>query len=86
MPQWGFWPKVIAFLGYDPLCREPEGIAEQIGCLCRRRGLSKERLAKVLGVRFQMLAGWERGSLTPSERHRERVAGLCRGALARGNG
>lgn len=43
------WPRVLAFLGYDPY-PEPEATAEKLKAARRRRGWSQEELASCFGV------------------------------------
>ena len=52
------FPKVIAFLGYDP-CPAPETEGERIAAKRRQLGLSRKGLARMLGIDQETVARWE---------------------------
>jgi transcriptional regulator with XRE-family HTH domain len=66
------WPKIIAFLGYDP--RPPaEGVGPALVAWRQGRGLSQRELAARLEVDPSTLAKWERGERMPKGPHRLRT-------------
>jgi transcriptional regulator with XRE-family HTH domain len=74
-PDLRFMPKVIEFLGYNPLPMS-EGIG---GRLVRRRtslGMTQKEAAKSLAVDPSTLARWERGERAPVGRARRSVEGF----------
>ena len=48
-PSHPYWPRIIAFLGYDPH-PEPKSLAEELAAVQRREGWTREELAENLGV------------------------------------
>ena len=68
-PEVRFLPKIIEFLGYNPL-PEARTLGEQIVRCRKMLGLSRKKMAKHLGVDEGTLAGWERDIRVPSsEKH-----------------
>ena len=65
VPASSVWPKIVAFLGYNPL-PEPESLGEQIAQSRKLRGLSQRAFAKQLGVDQGTLVRWERGKRRPA--------------------
>ncbi len=61
-PDVRFWPKILAFLGYDPR-PEPEGFAGRIRAAREAKGLSKRELGGRLGLDPGTVGAWERGEL-----------------------
>ena len=61
-------PKIIEFLGYDPLPAKSESPGDRIWEYRRVHGLSQRKLAEQLRVDQTTLAGWERGEHKPSKR------------------
>ncbi|WP_367182971.1 helix-turn-helix transcriptional regulator [Ferrovibrio sp.] len=82
-------PKLIEFLGYDPY-PAPAGLPEQLLALRRRLGLTLIQMGRVIRVKAERLAEWERGAGEPTGRHRGRVLellerhGLSAGAAGSG--
>lgn len=73
-PEPQCWPGIIRFLGFDPVCPDPNTIPEKIAYLCRHRGISKAALGDLVGVDKATILNWERGG-----RARDgRAAGLDR--------
>ena len=67
-PEVRFIPKIIEFLGYNPL-PERRTLAEKI-IRCRKTlGLSQTQLARRLGVDPGTLARWETEGRWPKRRH-----------------
>jgi len=71
-PAVWFVPRIIAFLDYDPH-PVPRTIGERIVAARRSRGLSRKRLAKLLGVDEGTLKRWEEDRCAPGWDH---LAGL----------
>jgi transcriptional regulator with XRE-family HTH domain len=67
-------PKIIEFLGRDPLEKEAENLGERIREYRRIHGLSQKKLAKELGVDQTTLAAWERREHLPPKKLRERLS------------
>src|SRR6266513_2068355 len=62
-------PRIIEFLGYDPSDEnEPQSLAERLKVQRKRLGLSRKRLAALLGIDPSNLAGWETGKHRPSKK------------------
>lgn len=70
-PSYPYWPKILAFLGYDPH-PEPETLADEIAAVQRREGWTKEELASELSVEPSTVWMWTTGS--PPRRKRSREA------------
>ncbi len=66
-------PKIIEFLGHDPLPEMVTTIGEKIQQYRRKRGLSIKNLAKILGIDPSTLARWERDGNTISKRFLQRI-------------
>lgn len=60
-PMIRMWPKIIGFLGYDPH-GEPRSDSEEITYLRRRYGLSRKKLAQVVGCSEDVVNRLEKGS------------------------
>lgn len=60
-PESEYWPGIIRFIGYDPICPEPETVPEKIAFLCRHKGVSRSGLAALLGIDKATVLKWERG-------------------------
>ena len=68
-------PRIIRFLGYDPL-PEAETLQDRMKAWRQRAGLSATAAAKRLGVGKATWAAWERGAMTPSAESREAIENL----------
>src|SRR5262245_35711900 len=64
-PAIGFIPRIIEFLGYDPL-PEPDLAHEKIPYARRRLGMTQEELADALEVDPTVIWRWERGDEFPT--------------------
>ncbi len=64
-PAIQFWPRVIKFLGYDPLC-EPETFGGRLLAARRRLGVTQEEAAKLASVDEGSFRLWELGTRKPS--------------------
>lgn len=61
-PESEYWPGIIRFIGYDPICPDPRTVPEKIAFLCRHMGLSGVALAGQLGVDKATIYKWEHGA------------------------
>jgi transcriptional regulator with XRE-family HTH domain len=61
-------PKIIEFLGRDPLQREAATLSEKIQEYRRSNGLSQKKLAERLEIDQTTLAGWEKGKHRPTKK------------------
>jgi len=57
-PDVRFWPKILAYLGYDPR-PEPEGFGGRLRAAREAEGLSHRELAHRLGLDPGTVAAWE---------------------------
>ena len=64
-PTIRYLPKIIEFLGYDPV-PEPVGLPSRIAYARRRLGLTQEELADALCSDCVTLYRWENGLAKPS--------------------
>jgi DNA-binding transcriptional regulator YiaG len=76
-PAVRFGPKVVAFLGYDPL-PEPKSFGQGVWKLRWRLGLTQRALAGHLGIDDASVRGWESGRHGASEKLRQRLSELAR--------
>src|SRR5262249_12376900 len=60
-------PRIIRFLGHDPL-PVPAGLPDQLRNARQRLGLSQAAMARQLGIDPTTLRKWERGRARPSTR------------------
>lgn len=66
-PPAGFWPAIMAFLGYEPF-PAPATLAERMSAFRRREGLSVKEAAQRAGVDEASWSRWERTGLIRSSR------------------
>jgi DNA-binding XRE family transcriptional regulator len=59
-PKGVFFPKIIYFLGYNPMKHTKETLFEQIICYRRGNGLSQNKLIKILKTYLSTLRRWEK--------------------------
>ena len=78
-PELRHLPKIIAFLGYDPL-PSPTTLAERLLHFRQVRGLTQYQLARIIQVDPTTVARWERGERQPLAESRKQVEAI----LARG--
>lgn len=62
-----FYPALIRYLGFEPW-PEPVTLGDRLKAERRRRGLSIERAAEVVGVDEGTFGRWERGEWKPQTR------------------
>ncbi len=71
------YPRIAAFLGYCPY-RPPRSFGELLFLHRAYRGLSKEKMARFLGVHTETLSAWEDGTQCPTPVSMEKVTGILR--------
>jgi DNA-binding transcriptional regulator YiaG len=64
-PRYYLFPKIMEFLGYNPLQSDATTLGEKIKQCRIREGLSLRRLARELGIDPGTIANWERGRSNP---------------------
>jgi len=68
-PAIRFIPRIIEFLGYDPTQGgAPQCLGERLRSHRKRLGLSRKKLATLLGIDQSTVASWERGEHRPTSR------------------
>jgi transcriptional regulator with XRE-family HTH domain len=72
-PSLYFLPKVIKFLGYNPLPSSPTTLGEKLLAYRKLNGITQEELARQLGVDPTTLARWERGQGKPIQKIAEEI-------------
>ncbi len=83
-PQLCLLPKIIEFLGYDPRTKhKSKSIGEQIIQYRRENGLSKRKMARILGIDPSTLGRWERDEYLPEGKLKIRVAPFLRTLLGK---
>ena len=81
-PAVWFVPRIIAFLGYDPN-PAPRTFGEQIVAARRRHGLSRNRVAKLLGIDEGTLKRWEENLSGPGSGRNSLLEAFLAGRGAR---
>lgn len=71
-----YGPKLVRFIGYDPLDK-PRSFGEKIQQLRWRRGLKQRELARKLGVGVERLRKWEQSKYRPTAELLERFERYC---------
>ena len=71
-------PKIIEFLGYDPLGKKLDSLGEKIKEYRRIHGLTKKKLAELLEVDETTLAGWESNKHQPTKRLLDKLKSFFR--------
>jgi transcriptional regulator with XRE-family HTH domain len=66
-PRLYLLPKIIEFLGFNPLASNATTLGERVKQYRIQKGLSLRKMAKELGVDKSTLARWERGRSKPRE-------------------
>jgi transcriptional regulator with XRE-family HTH domain len=72
-------PAIIRFLGYVPFS-VGDSLPERLEAYRRIRGLSRKKLARILGVDEATLWRWETGQRTPQGEYAQRVRALQAGS------
>jgi len=80
-PAIRFMPRIIEFLGYDPPADgQPRSLAEQLKAHRSKLGLSRKKLAALLGIDQSTLASWEREKHRPTRKSLQLVDEFLRQA------
>jgi transcriptional regulator with XRE-family HTH domain len=69
-------PKIIEFLGYDPLPPGTTSLGEILLRYRKTRGVSQKEMAKSLGIDPTTLARWEKSESEPKGKVKIRLSGL----------
>ena len=69
-PEIRYWPRIVAFLGYDPVPKEGEALGNALRAKRRELGLSRKRAAALLGIDEGTLKRYEDGLWEPGKRNR----------------
>ena len=77
-PTLRFIPKIIGFLGYDPLRDSTPTVGQQIKQYRRSHGLSIKKLAQKLDIDPSTLMRWESGKNKPSHQFQPVLADLLK--------
>jgi DNA-binding transcriptional regulator YiaG len=77
-----YGPRIIAFLGYDPLA-VPTTFAQEVWKLRWRTGWTQRQLAARLGIDESTIRDWERGQHRASRRLGSRFARIVGAAESR---
>ncbi|MEO7216324.1 helix-turn-helix domain-containing protein [Mucilaginibacter sp.] len=62
-------PKIIAFLGHNPLASETDTLGGKIKQFRYQNGLSQRKLATIIGVTPFTIRSWEMNEFLPAEGH-----------------
>jgi transcriptional regulator with XRE-family HTH domain len=74
-PALRFRPRITSFLGYDACTqRTTESVTEQLRSYRERFGLSRKKLAALLGIDPSNITGWETGRHRPTKKSLELIA------------
>jgi len=60
-PESPYWPGILRFIGYDPICPDPQTVPEKIAYLCRHMGISRTAVAGLVDVNKTTILKWEGG-------------------------
>jgi len=75
-PQIIFYPKIIEFLGYNPLNFDETNISGCIKAYRYRNGITSKMFGKLLNVDPSTVTEWENGNRIPAPKHRLKMATL----------
>jgi transcriptional regulator with XRE-family HTH domain len=78
-PRINHMPKVVEFLGFDPL-QKCDTLAQQIVSYRKARGVTQKVFAQQLGIDPSTLARWERGEREPRRQFATLVTARVGGA------
>ena len=76
-PAIRFIPRINEFLGYDPQAGgswQSGSLAERLKAHRRKLGLSRKKLATLLGTDESNLAGWESGQHKPTKKSMDLIS------------
>lgn len=77
-PQFKYFPKIIQFLGYNPVPLDTTTIQGRILLCCMNKGLTRIQLSRRLGVSLQTLSDWESRVNKPGEKANEAIVQLLK--------
>ena len=67
-PQFKYFPKIIEFLGYNPVkIDNPNSISGKVTLCCIYAGLTRIQLSHRLSIEIQELNDWEAGIKEPAQ-------------------
>jgi DNA-binding transcriptional regulator YiaG len=75
-PQVQFYPKIIAFLGFNPFTVDISTFGGRIRQYRYEHGLSHKALGKLFGVDASTIGSWESGESNPNFEALEKIEGL----------
>lgn len=81
-PKAYLMPRILAFLGYDPLFKDPSSLSEQVAHYRRVKGLSCQKLGQQMGVSSQVIKAVELGKGDVSEKMVEKVTAFMADRLS----
>jgi transcriptional regulator with XRE-family HTH domain len=82
LPALRFRPRIVSFLGYDAFGGiSPDSLAERLKAHRERLGLSRKKLAALLGIDPSTVAGWETEKHRPSNKFLKIVDDLLNGRV-----
>lgn len=76
VPQIQHMPKIIEFLGYNPVIVDGESFRGRVREYRLRHGLSHKELGRILEVNASTIGSWESGEFLPHKRMKEKVERL----------
>jgi transcriptional regulator with XRE-family HTH domain len=79
VPQIQFMPKVVQFLGYNPLEVENLTLSGRIRNYRMKHGLSHKNLSEILGIDSSRISAWENGKSKPDKETLKAIERLLQG-------
>ena len=76
IPQIQHMPKIISFLGYNPVSSDLTTLYGRVKEYRVTHGLSHKELGRVLGVDASTVGSWEFGEFEPAEKTRHKLRTL----------
>jgi transcriptional regulator with XRE-family HTH domain len=81
-PALRFRPRIVSFLAYDAYDRKvPESLAERLIAHRKRLGLSRNKVAVLLGTDPSNIAGWETEKHRPTRKSLELIATILMSSI-----
>ena len=77
-PKVSYVPRIVSFIGYDPL-PQAEGLGERLRAKRQRQGLTQHHLARLLGTTQAVVSLLETGGEVTNARVLEAVRGFVEG-------
>lgn len=75
-PSLRFLPRIIEFLGNNPLETTPASLGEEIAAFRKHHGLSQRKLAYFVGIDPATIGAWEKGENRPMKRNLEKLVSI----------